>query len=705
MRRNLFIAIIIALVILILVGGGIAFAYFFTDIFKSNKELFFKYIAKNSEITSYFEQDESIKKYIEKQETTGYITQGNLKLLDNFGIENIESTNISFTGSTDKLSKYTYRNVKLNYSDTENLSMEYVNMGDYYGIKIQDVLDYFLAFDNNNLQEFARKLGLSEEIIAKIPNKIEAERYEYTNLFTEEEKQTLKQKYFEIINSNLTDEMFSKSKTSDTNIYTFTLTPDTARTILTKILNAVKEDELIIEKFKKIMINDAKMSDDEASGYITEAKELIDNLINDLNGNETEYSESKVEEKQPVHINVYVNNKKLIKTEFEAYNTKIAIVNTENGFNVELSQDQSKGAVMFEKAASADIVKYLVTVQYNDQRIGYLEINFSGLTELTNVVESFEFNIDVPESDYKLGYKYTENKKFVDSLVKENVTVDDMLFINSAPSAETISNLLSQTISKLQEVNTNKLNNAGFSGQEFAVYLPAIIPYYVTQLLSGSINAKNEALPTGTVTAGVVTAMSITVYNQARETINSAEDSILEQAVKARYETTIASIKEQVSLAQMSLIAKMASQESNFEELVKDVAIDLNATNDNFNSEGFSVKGYLDKTGNNTNENYGYILITYTDDSVRANINAQNISNYSSLNFKIAGENAGSTNNTVIAYVIRVENYNAKLSNPILTDITTLTGTDGKSGDWAKTKFSDTVVKTGIDSTLYNWFE
>ena len=75
--KVLLIIIIVLFVILLLAGG--AFAYFATDIFKSDKELFFKYISQISDSEKGFLNDD-LNNYLEKKETIPYNNQGNFSV-------------------------------------------------------------------------------------------------------------------------------------------------------------------------------------------------------------------------------------------------------------------------------------------------------------------------------------------------------------------------------------------------------------------------------------------------------------------------------------------------------------------------------------------------------------------------------------------------------------------------------------------------
>ena len=56
-----------------------AYAYFFTDYLKSDKEAFFKYILKNEELIDNL-KDEDFSKYIEKQKNTAYSNNGEITI-------------------------------------------------------------------------------------------------------------------------------------------------------------------------------------------------------------------------------------------------------------------------------------------------------------------------------------------------------------------------------------------------------------------------------------------------------------------------------------------------------------------------------------------------------------------------------------------------------------------------------------------------
>ena len=73
------IIILIVIITIILVIGGIAFAYLTTDIFRSNKDLFFKYTTQLGD-TKNGMVDSNLKKYFENKSKASYTNEGNFRV-------------------------------------------------------------------------------------------------------------------------------------------------------------------------------------------------------------------------------------------------------------------------------------------------------------------------------------------------------------------------------------------------------------------------------------------------------------------------------------------------------------------------------------------------------------------------------------------------------------------------------------------------
>ena len=192
MKKRYLIMLIIAIVLVLCIGAGFAFAYFFTDIFKSNKDLFLKYISQNTEIMD-FVNDNDVKAYSDKQKQTSYTSEGTIKTNVTFPdssqaqIANaLQNCNISFNNKVDNANKYFNGTVKANYSDNQSLEFNLYRNNDVFAGKINDVLYKYIGFENNNLKEFAQKMNLPTEVISAISNKMEFSKIENSlNIFSD----------------------------------------------------------------------------------------------------------------------------------------------------------------------------------------------------------------------------------------------------------------------------------------------------------------------------------------------------------------------------------------------------------------------------------------------------------------------------------------------------------------------------------------
>ena len=170
MKKRYLIMLIIAIILVIALGAGFALAYFFTDIFRSNKQLFSKYISQNAEIAEIF-NDEEIKAYSEKQKNTPFTSEGTIKTNVTFPdsseaqIANaLQNCNITFSGKTDNANKYMHQTIKTNYSATESMKFDLCRNGDIYAGKINEVLFKYVGIENNNLKDFATKCNFLNKL-------------------------------------------------------------------------------------------------------------------------------------------------------------------------------------------------------------------------------------------------------------------------------------------------------------------------------------------------------------------------------------------------------------------------------------------------------------------------------------------------------------------------------------------------------------
>lgn len=242
-----------------------------------------------------------------------------------------------------------------------------------------------------------------------------------------------------------------------------------------------------------------------------------------------------------------------------------------------------------------------------------------------------------------------------------------------------------------------------------------------------------------TLIALVVTIIVLLILAGVAIAMLRGDNGILNRASEAKYDNVIGSVNEQVKLSHMSLrtaiTSNMVGQEgyiatnaTNFQKLVDSVVSELNAktkteaakgedkTTGATSQEGYIVYQYLNH-GDDKTDGEGFILITYSDNALRSSLTkdvegalTNNKISLNSVTFtRAGGAQPYSVNQAVLAYVIRVTNYNCTLSNAVLTDSTArieaagiATGADGQAVKFCKTTLNanGTISVDSTTSTL-----
>lgn len=174
-KRRLIIALIVLLIILIIssIGGVIAYLYINTDSFKSDKQLFEKYIAQN--ITKMVEiinnNPTEINKALNENKYTSEIS-ANIEYTSDVSTSaenknnSINNAEITIAGNVDKQSNYQYRDITINYNNQTNSEklarFEYIEENNLKGIRLDNILQ-FVSFQEENTQKIAENTEIPQE--------------------------------------------------------------------------------------------------------------------------------------------------------------------------------------------------------------------------------------------------------------------------------------------------------------------------------------------------------------------------------------------------------------------------------------------------------------------------------------------------------------------------------------------------------------
>ena len=392
MKKKILLAV---LLIVLLLGAGIAYAYFETDFFKSEKEIFLSYLL-NDKMTA---EEEKIAQYFEKKESTSHTYQGKAGITaEGMDVENIEmlnGSNITFEGATNPTQKLTELEITANLATGINIPIMFKQDGETYGIQTNLLTNKYIAVRNENLKELAEMFGLDT---TQIPDKIEFE----DTAFTEEEIKTLKEKYVGILEENLPAELFTKEKVDKQTIITLSMGEDKFVELFTKILETLRNDEIIINKLPM--------------GYDKETyQSAIDEILSDIDG--IADSDNKVE------IKLYAENKSVNMLEVKFYQGNNNVVNmvisseiTGNDLVVEMTMKVQEGTEIAEISA---------------------KVQYKNILTLDNVEESIEVKMfsDRTYEDMDLTVDFTNTVKFEEKEI-EKFNEENSTILNDATEEE-----------------------------------------------------------------------------------------------------------------------------------------------------------------------------------------------------------------------------------------------------------------------------
>lgn len=369
-RIALAIAIPSIIVIIIIITGILL--YLNTDMFKSNKTLFFKYLGKSSENIKEIEEIFESTEYEKNLQNNKYTDDINIKVnytnnLQTTSEDNsntINNVKLLIKGEEDKNNKYSYKDFKLekdkniatnteNQSSSENsnesnnkeqniMEVEYIKNDNNYGIRFSDLFKQYLLVENNNLKDLFRKIGYSEQELENVPDSIEINDITLSDIkFTEDEIKQLSEKYSEIINKKVSKEKFEKNskqvitineKNITTNAYILKLTNEELNNLYVDLLESLKQDEIILNKIESIQnkINSININSSESKDLKESFVEKIDLQIEKINKTNIGNQETK--------IIVYENSGKTIRTAIQGkdYEINFDYINTQDEKNIGL---------------------------------------------------------------------------------------------------------------------------------------------------------------------------------------------------------------------------------------------------------------------------------------------------------------------------------------------------------------------------------
>ena len=484
--------ILIILCIILILGVTFAILYFATDLFKSNQELFLKYASKafeNSE-DSFIGTD--INEYFNKKEQTPYQNQGTItpNISTQNGQEQFENVNnfdISYTGGIDNLNSRLKEDISLNYSNDSKMEFSYQKVGEQIGLQTDYVNSKYVVSTAEEIPNLDADLGNVIEVLSKIQ--------ELKNIdLSWEEIARIRDTYFNVLSSNLTEDNFVKVSSSDVTGYQLNITGDELKNITLKLLETLQNDTETLDKINEYL----KVQSSSNSITVND----IAKLIEDINNNQDILNKT-------VKITVYVNGGNLNRLEININENILDItknkVDTNVGYNISF------------KGTGDNPVNIL------------LNLNFTNITSNEGITEDYELQIG--NNDITYNYKLNNNINFQSASNIEDFSDDNAMILSNYDSAE-VTSFISQVRQRIIDVNKELMERIGLLENENPLFmsLPDLSKFFNiniagTKLSEEEINAFNQKfeLYQSTKLAGVTVKGLLTTIDQNNEQQENGE--------------------------------------------------------------------------------------------------------------------------------------------------------------------------------------
>ena len=554
MKKIIKILICFLIIVLIALIGIFAYLYFRTDKMKSNKQVYLKYLAESGDFIYNQIKDEDLDAYKNKMKNTPY--QNNGKIAINYGTEDsnkrkkmqlVENSNILINGKVDKANRINSQNIKINFPENQTTDIDLIAQDDLYGFRINNILKSYISIENNNLQEWAKALGLNEEQLKLIPNKLDGNLVD--SFVTDEEMDEIIDKYKKQLFNSLKDDMFSSTNQDKTTVYSLKITESQLKEIVANMLQEMQEDEEIWKIIKNILTRFSNYSEEELDEAIKTAKEDLkqsveedikqDNNKDDIFGNLTTNSSTSEDASVSDEIyqfNLYITDGKLEKTETITETQIQTISKTENGILIESKEKgafngENNTTVSIEKTKEEEKLIYNIKIKGNSQEIMSITIGYNGLKTLQEVQEVAiltceESIVDLfsKKDDYSSNIKatYTNKNTFDENLSINKIENSEIWKVNGKET-EQIGSVFESISKKMEEINKEQNKQIGLSENEtlYDVYMLGAIPYFsvvgINNIEYEQITVKNAFTAyIGTFT-GLMNARNVlSSYNELR---------------------------------------------------------------------------------------------------------------------------------------------------------------------------------------------
>lgn len=465
-KKRKIILIVSIISIVAMIAMTLIFLYITTDSFKSSRTLFCKYLGQNVENWGAMQSENKQSEYEELLEQSKYTTNTEVTVnyTENVGtdLENTENVinelKLEIKGQTDNSKEYNYQDIHLLKNDEKLSELEYIQSGEVKGIRFPELFSQYLVASKDDVKEILQKTGQEEQETSKLWQKIDFNGFPS---LTPTEQQTIKNKYINLINRNLSEDNFSKQKNQtiqmdgkaiNVNAYTLTLTKEQMNSIYLKMLEEMKQDEIILKKLDDLQIWLEPYQMEAEMNLREEFIQKIDSLMSDITRNNIGQEQAKI-------------------TVYENYHTTVRTViqNPEYEITIDLLSLSEENYVQFSYQDEKNKKKQVVTYKKTGRQTSIdFERTEKEQTKKYQLVNNQKVNGNQCEKNKTFLYEDDSNK--VEASIKQEINIVDIAeedviqkeenFINlSELEEEQLQTILEQVKAKISEETTKVTNH------------------------------------------------------------------------------------------------------------------------------------------------------------------------------------------------------------------------------------------------------
>ena len=446
------ISIIIAVAVII---GAIGILYVKTDLFKSDKTLFYKYLLKAEMIGP--QTAEVYQKLAQNSANSNYSKAGtvNCSMASNDNATNIANIqnlfSIKYNTLKNKNLDQLYADYTLSSDNQDIITFRFLKDGNTYALKAENVVTKYLALENNNLKDFFTKLGVEDT--SNIPNNLPEVSIEDLTSIEPELLNNIKSTYFTIITDHLERDHFVRITNADkTTTIELSLSEQEIADMGKNILETLKNDDETIN----FIISKASLMgyDLNIDSLKTSIQEEIDKIT------DTTFST----EKGYFNLAVTENGKETTALELRITKNNTTGENAQAIYKIDLSE--SNKITIYANDGKETNIKAVVTFGYETnsflQNVEILNINEDNSEtrimkmqyqinnyDSNNIEQNIEMEMASEEDSSTIQINVSSETQLKEDVEIEKITDQNATILNNLTS-EQLSNLIYAIAMRIQ---------------------------------------------------------------------------------------------------------------------------------------------------------------------------------------------------------------------------------------------------------------